>query len=624
MMANQLPPGVCSTNVSVTTNTNAFTLEGATSGGATTLVPTNTTDPIISAAADVRFTLTGLTFTGETETPAVELTGNGEAATITGDTFSANANPLGLAAAIEVNNNAAATTSQPTVISGDTFTGNHASSGGAIAVLNSGLPVTVSDDTFTADSSKLAGGAVYVIERDDSTGTVQLTGNTFGGTGAGEGNTSGGPGGAAYLQLAHGEAVTVSGNTFQDNAITGTQTATSNIQRWGGALELASDPGQTTVTVVQSRNVFAGNAINETETTTSAPVLTGGGAEWILGVTVNSLDDTFTGNRVAIGDGATPEGGAVGALATNPLNPPGEPGVFAGTNDLFSGNSVVAGGWGGAIYVGGTPLYCTNNCGPSTVVLLDSTVVGNSVDAGSGSEGGAIWGSPQDHLTLENSIVSGNTPQPELFGFGSGAPVIEYSDACPETGGTAVPSSAHDICYGPGLTSSGAETPISPTLDEGSNALVPAGITTDLAGNPRIRANRLGCFVKPPAVVDMGALEFTGTSPPPPCPAPPPLLLLRSRSLHDKHGFASLKLHCLKGRRFCKGTVKISTNGRHPRLLGKRSFKIAGGKTATIKVRLHRLRFGRRRSIKVLVAVSGRDQIGRRETDTTILALHKH
>ena len=38
----QLPPGVCQTNVSVATNTSAFTLEGATSGGTTTLEPTNT------------------------------------------------------------------------------------------------------------------------------------------------------------------------------------------------------------------------------------------------------------------------------------------------------------------------------------------------------------------------------------------------------------------------------------------------------------------------------------------------------------------------------------------------------------------------------------------------------
>jgi hypothetical protein len=39
------------------------------------------------------------------------------------------------------------------------------------------------------------------------------------------------------------------------------------------------------------------------------------------------------------------------------------------------------------------------------------------VDAGLGSQGGAIWGDPNDTLALSNSIVYGNTPQPEIFGF---------------------------------------------------------------------------------------------------------------------------------------------------------------------------------------------------------------
>ena len=78
---------------------------------------------------------------------------------------------------------------------------------------------------------------------------------------------------------------------------------------------------------------------------------------------------------------------------------------FTGSDDLFLGNSTAAGGWGGAIYVGGPAADCVGTCPASSLTLLDSTVVANSVDPGAGSEGGAIWGSPNDSLTLENTIV---------------------------------------------------------------------------------------------------------------------------------------------------------------------------------------------------------------------------
>ena len=62
---------------------------------------------------------------------------------------------------------------------------------------------------------------------------------------------------------------------------------------------------------------------------------------------------------------------------------------------------------------------------------------------------------------------------------------------------------------------------MSPTLDAGSNALIPSGVTTDLAGTARIRENLGGCSrTTPPAIVDMGAFEFTGHQPPLPCPCP--------------------------------------------------------------------------------------------------------
>jgi hypothetical protein len=175
---------------------------------------------------------------------------------------------------------------------------------------------------------------------------------------------------------------------------------------------------------------------------------------------------------------------------------------------------------GGAVYVCGPVGDCTGTCPGSSLTLDDSTLVGNSVDAGSGSEGGALWGSGNDTLALANSILYGNTPQPEIYGFGT--LTLKYSDVCAETGGPAVPSGAGNICANPNLNADGTETENSPTVDAGSNALVPAGLTTDIAGNPRIVANHLGCTSTPqPAVVDMGAFEATFHGPAPPCPPPP-------------------------------------------------------------------------------------------------------
>ena len=68
--------------------------------------------------------------------------------------------------------------------------------------------------------------------------------------------------------------------------------------------------------------------------------------------------------------------------------------------------------------------------------------MGNSVDAGAGSEGGALrGGSPNDTLAVRNSIIFGNTPKPEIFGFGSPTPTFAFSDVCHETGGPAVSGS---------------------------------------------------------------------------------------------------------------------------------------------------------------------------------------
>jgi hypothetical protein len=80
----QLPAGVCSVNV-IATNTNPFTLEGATGAG-TTLEPASTAAPIISSSGtNVAFTLSGMTFTGASGAPALSIQGSTTPVTLTGD-----------------------------------------------------------------------------------------------------------------------------------------------------------------------------------------------------------------------------------------------------------------------------------------------------------------------------------------------------------------------------------------------------------------------------------------------------------------------------------------------------------------------------------------------------------
>ena len=59
-------------------------------------------------------------------------------------------------------------------------------------------------------------------------------------------------------------------------------------------------------------------------------------------------------------------------------------------------------------------------------------------------------GSLHDMLTVNNSIIFGNTPKPEISWFGSHPPVFAYSDVCTESGGPTV-SGAGNICQDPKL-----------------------------------------------------------------------------------------------------------------------------------------------------------------------------
>lgn len=504
----RLPAEVCEANITISTSV-AFTLEGSPSG--TTLKPhaEHASVPIITAnEGGVAFTLKHLKLTGASGNSAIHISDPAEHVTITEDVFVGNSgSSYGGAIQIEDFNSIA---TLPTVISHNRFgapgAGNSATLAGGALYVDSRSPLEVTDNTFIGNSvsarSLSFGGALAILRysAEPTTSPVTVKGNVFGGTAPGAGNSASYSGGGAFIEPGAKQQLSVEGNSFIDNAIVGYETAEQ--ARTGGGLTLAHGFGTTTAPVQQSGNVFAGNAIEATEAPGHLEPA-GGAGEWVYGVTVHSSADRFEGNRIAVDEAAEkhpPEGGGLGVLGHGGTE--SQPGVFVGVEDLFIGNAVAPGGWGGAIYSGYPATYCEAECPGSSVTLEDSTVLGNSVEAGSGSSGGALWGSPHDNLTIENSIVYGNTPSPQVVGFG-GTTSFAYSDLCNEAGGTAIVGSGL-ICANPLLSATGEETPASPTVDAGSNALVPEGLVSDLAGRARIVAGRCGDA----AIVDMGAFEL--------------------------------------------------------------------------------------------------------------------
>jgi hypothetical protein len=503
------PAGTCEGSVNVT-NTHAFILQGNPAG--TTFVPNGGVTSIISSSSDVHFTVSGITFKGMTGGSAIAIQGAGEAITLSHDTFIDNSDPSS-AGAVAITPGSPPTTTQATVLDGNTFGtvghGNRASFAGAVYLDGSGN-FTLTNNTFVGNSAVNPfgpGGALAVASFGAGTGgagTVSLSGNTFGGTASGAGNTSPFSGGGAFFELRGGEKLVLDRNHFIDNAVTGTGTAQG--PRTGAGLTAEVNQGNDTgYQVVQSNNVFSGNEVNATAASGVNNLPAGGGGEWLFGVSAQSTGDVFSGNQVTVNDGAAPQGGGLGVLGAAAQNTlPAQPGAFTGVDDLFLGNSVAAGGHGGAAYVGFAYPYCTSACPGSSLALSSSTLSGNIVAAGAGSQGGALWGGGGDTLAVTNSIFDGNTAgvgEPDIFGFGSRN--IQFTDVCAVPGGPGSLVGAGNICAAAALDPAGRETGASPTIDAGSNALVPAGLGTDAFGNGRILAGRCGDS----AVVDMGAFE---------------------------------------------------------------------------------------------------------------------
>jgi hypothetical protein len=170
-------------------------------------------------------------------------------------------------------------------------------------------------------------------------------------------------------------------------------------------------------------------------------------------------------------------------------------------NCLFAGNS--AGSAGGTVPGGGGMF---NFYGGSSPTIINCTFTGNSA-VGSGNGGGIYNYWSGTSAGVYNCILWGNSPNQIVLGSGTTI-TVRYSDVQGGWYGTGnidadplfVDSASDDYHLSPG----------SPCIDAGSNTYVPAGVTTDLDGNPRLvdDPDTPDTGYGTPPIVDMGAYEY--------------------------------------------------------------------------------------------------------------------
>jgi hypothetical protein len=594
----------------------------------------------------LQMTLAGKPGAGFDGGSTAQLEGNGSSPTIEGLIFeNAHSTAADSGGALSLNT---APKGSIVALAHDTFSNDVAGDGegGGARINTAEAPVTVIDSTFTGDSATENGGALMVAATSANLSGDAFTGNSVTGAfafGGGlsastvegpitlsssqfSGNSSDNEGGGAWLGTeANGTGIMLSGNTFSHNSVSDPSGTSTNPRGYlGGGLALEGE-STAPITAVQQGNTFDGNGVSFK----AAPVSAMGGGESTTHIALQSTGDRFTSNTLqppsAAENGESKKvfgwgaGLSVAECGDTTEVPPTVPNVTSTlTNAVVAGNTLQSGpsANGAGIYVG---FVCPTAY--STLQLDDSTVSGNTVSGASGPVAG-ISGGPHDVLALANTIVSGDTGGPELGGFQGLAGVSAVSsDVC---SGSAPFAGVGNICAAPLLQDASTgdvhETSSSPTIDAGSNALVPANLTTDFYGMRRIQPGHAfvpactpGAVVGPtvgPPVVDMGASEFGPVIVPaveiictPPHP-PAPLGLARFVSLKTSATGLALRLTCVSTNGLgCSGTIFITSDetlkgkkvvavtAAHSKKvavrLGQATFSLAAGATATINVKLN-------------------------------------
>jgi hypothetical protein len=346
--------------------------------------------------------------------------------------------------------------SAPT-ISNCNFLANTADFGGGMYNFNSAAPI-VTSCTFTGNYTPNWGGAML----NEAESNVIMSACTF------SNNEAGSYGGAICYSSAYS---TLTDCVFEENA------AGSIALAWGGAVT-AIGLNSSSAPFAFTRCRFQGNTA------------TGGGAAILNSNSFSSPDDVMTFDDCIFTENICHDGSDIGTGGAYQCGNVNSKAVF--TNCLFDGNK----GLGVIDDGGGTIMIYAGE-----VTLINSTIVNSE----SATNGGAVSiVSTEGSLLLINSILWNNSAVVgnSIFNGYGGSASVEYSllqdNACPAnvSCGDGMIYIADPVFEGP------ADFHLrtcSPAMDKGSNGLVPAGITTDLDGNPRFYND---------GTVDLGAYEL--------------------------------------------------------------------------------------------------------------------
>jgi predicted outer membrane repeat protein len=240
-------------------------------------------------------------------------------------------------------------------------------------------------------------------------------------------------------------------------------------------------------------SVNAGNAaINGLTITGGFNSVGGGGISNDGTLAVNNC--TISGNIAPVGGGILNEGNLTVSNSTISANTaPQGGGIWSTGNTLRVSNSTISGNTasdeGGGIY----NLF-------SLTTVSNSTISGNTA-----TDGGGIW-SQDVFPTLFNSIVAGNTTSSPAGDdcYGCGTPSTSNLINTTSTSPPINPNLAGLDWYG-GPTQTMLPLPGSRAICKGSPALLPAGVTTDQRGFPRLNTAYLSSTSG--TCLDLGAVQ---------------------------------------------------------------------------------------------------------------------
>ncbi len=349
-----------------------------------------------------------------------------------------------------------------------------------------------------------------------------LDGITFAGGNANGSGTNQGSGGALF---ATGSSPSLTNCTFTGNSASGTSGG------GGGVYNVTSSPTLTNCTFTGNSASYGGGMYNFS----SSPALAdcafkgntsssdGGAIYDALFSSPTLVSCTFSGNNGKNAGGmynssSSPtlsncafSGNIAGNIGGGMYNDSSSPTL---TNCTFQGNGSRYGG-GGMYNISSSPRLI--NCAFSANSASNGDVMSNSSSSptlinctlGRNGDSGSSISNSSSSPTLTNCIIWGNG-DPSIYNYDSASvPVVSYSDIqggyagvgninadplfvrTPWTGSDGLFATADDDWGDLRLR------PGSPVLDIGSNAAIPAGIATDLAGNARIQNGE----------VDSGAYE---------------------------------------------------------------------------------------------------------------------